>query len=243
MITNTVFRVIDISNPSKPKQVGFNPRSDNACNIEVSGNYGYIVDQHGLLVMNLSNPVEPVVVGGWNSWRQVTNIAISGNYAYITLEGTDLVVIDISEPRSPRAVGLYITRGNTEKIAVDRKYLYVTYTYVTYAYITEYNYRTTNRQYSYVANNNYGLEIIDISIPNEPKQAGVYNGYIGNIVVSDNYAYIVDTWGLRIIDISKPEKLVEVESHHTGQAHGLSVRGKYIYVADGSSGLKIWKQR
>jgi hypothetical protein len=59
--------------------------------------------------------------------------------------------------------------------------------------------------YAFVADDDFGLRILDISNPSSPLEVGTYlETGIWRITVSGNYAYVADDRSLRIIDITNP---------------------------------------
>jgi hypothetical protein len=53
-------RVIDVSNPSSPREVGFYDTPGYAYGVAVSGTYAYVADVwEGLRVIDVSNPSSP----------------------------------------------------------------------------------------------------------------------------------------------------------------------------------------
>jgi len=97
--------------------------------------------------------------------------------------------------------------------------------------------------YAYVADENSGLRIIDISDSSNPSEEGFYDtpGQAVGVYVSGDYAYVADRdSGLRILDINNPSNPFEAGFYDThGDAHGVYVYNQYAYVADGNSGLGI----
>ena len=101
---------------------------------------------------------------------------------------------------------------------------------------------TISGNYAYVADDNSGLAIIDISDPTNPGTP-VYrdtNGSAIGVTVRGNYAYVADyTSGLAIIDISNPSSPGTPVYRATSKAYGVAISGNYAYVAAGLSGLAI----
>ena len=99
-----------------------------------------------------------------------------------------------------------------------------------------------NGNYAYVADNNWGLAVIDISDPTNPG-APVYRnttGYAHGVFIKGNYAYVADyTSGLAIIDISNPSSPGTPVYRATSKAYGVAISGNYAYVADGDAGLAV----
>ena len=67
------------------------------------------------------------------------------------------------------------------------------------------------------------------------------HGYVNQVALSGNYAYLADDWGgLRIIDVSDPLNPWEVGSYEfDGWAGNVGVSGGYAYVNDAYHILRI----
>jgi hypothetical protein len=65
-------------------------------------------------------------------------------------------------------------------------------------------------------------------------------GFVKDVTIADNTAYVVDDEGLWVVDISNPAYPTEVGFYDTpGYAEGVTVAGQYAYVADGWAGLRV----
>lgn len=97
--------------------------------------------------------------------------------------------------------------------------------------------------YAYLAIGQQGIKIVEISDPENPKQAG----YITSVndpqalFVEDNFLYVAGgKAGIFLYDITQPESPVLVTSEVTsGNALDVVVKGEYAYIANGRSGLAI----
>jgi hypothetical protein len=119
-------RVIDVSNPSSPREVGFYDTPGYASGVAVSGTYAYVADRGaGLRVIDVSNPSSPREVGFYDTPGGAWGVAVSGTYAYVAAYDAGLRVIDVSNPSSPREVGFYDTPGYAWGVAVSGSYAYV----------------------------------------------------------------------------------------------------------------------
>ena len=77
-------RIINISNPLSPQQVGFYDSPGYAYGAAVSGNYAYVADWfRGLRIINISNPAALLEVGFYDTPGSAYGVAVSGNYAYV----------------------------------------------------------------------------------------------------------------------------------------------------------------
>jgi hypothetical protein len=96
--------------------------------------------------------------------------------------------------------------------------------------------------YAYVADDDAGLQVIDVSVPANPVRLwSDTGGSAWGVQVTDSYAYVADgPSGLRVIDVSDPTNPVRVGSHDTdGWAHSVTVHGDKIFVAGVADGLII----
>jgi len=77
-------RVINVSNPASPVEVGFYDTPGVSYGVEVRGDYAYVADGTALRIINISNPASPVQVGSYTTVG-VYDVALSGNYAYLAV--------------------------------------------------------------------------------------------------------------------------------------------------------------
>jgi hypothetical protein len=97
--------------------------------------------------------------------------------------------------------------------------------------------------YLYVADDNAGLQVIDVTDPENPEIVGVVDtpGAAYDVVISGNHAYVADHGaGLQVIDITIPASPQIVGSVDSpGLADGVAVSLTYAYLADGRSGIQV----
>ena len=92
-------RIINITNPDAPAEIGFYDTESYAGAIAVAGNYAYISDGwDGLRIINISNPSAPTEVGFYDTAGSTYDTVIQGDYAYVADADTGLRVIDVSDP-------------------------------------------------------------------------------------------------------------------------------------------------
>ena len=93
-------RVIDVSNPFSPLEIGSYPTFGDPEDVAISGNFAYVADyDSGLQVVNVAIPSNPVGLGLCHTAGHNRGVAVAGNYAYVAYY--DLAVINISNPTSP----------------------------------------------------------------------------------------------------------------------------------------------
>ncbi len=100
--------------------------------------------------------------------------------------------------------------------------------------------------YAYLADYGGGLQIINIFDPLSPVSKGNWIAPTGSnaygVAVSGSYAYVADRLPemLRIINIADPLNPTLIGSCDiAGYALGVSVVGKYTYVAANAEGFKV----
>lgn len=105
--------VIDISNPSAPRQLGFHElrynESTNGTSLVVNGNHVYLSNGQspGIRVFDVTQPAKPTEVNFYiPSYEPVLRLSIVGKYLYAA-DGTHMHMLDVSEPRFPSPVAVY----------------------------------------------------------------------------------------------------------------------------------------
>jgi hypothetical protein len=210
-------KIIDISNPFDPVEVGFCVTGSIPFAVGVSGNYVYLADlqsEFGLSVIDVSQPENPVEVGRCHDATHNTRMAVSGDHVFLSNSNHGFSVVNVSDPADPQLVfnGDFYNGGG---ITVSDNYLYIS----TYE----------------------GLNVFDISDPENPVQTGVCNVSCSSIEIVGELAYAAayDN-GLRVIDVSDPTGPFESGfSDIPGIAYDISVAGNYAYIASDEAGLQI----
>jgi len=218
-------RIIDVSDPEHPSEVGSCDTPDWPWGVAVAGNYAYVANgESGLRIIEVSDPQHPSEVGSCDTPDWAWGVAVAGNYAYVVGNSGSpdydgwLRVINVFEPANPSEEGSYDTPGRALGVAVAGNY-------------------------AYVADWESGLRIINVSNPLAPTDAGFYDtpGNAVGVAVAGNYAYVANgSSGLRIINVSNPLAPTEAGFYDTpGYADGVAVAGNYAYVADCDMSLHI----
>jgi hypothetical protein len=226
-------RVIDISDPASPSQVGsyeidgYGVGESGDC-VAVSGHFAYLVAQrredgrYDLQVIDISDVINPRPVSRCDiPWGYGSHLAIAGNYVYVVCVGGDtsrwLEIIDVSDPANPRHVGGCDTCACATAVAVAGRY-------------------------AYVVSSSDGLQVIDISDPANPRRVGGNSTFTGarwpvtlNVTVSGDKVYVAaGEDGLIILNTYQPPPCIE--SAEFGD-------GGFRLVFRGEAGRTIWLQR
>lgn len=242
---NSGLRVLDLSDPTAPVEVGYAVNSD-PCpgvwswmtdRVRVSGNQAYVLYFDGtwsfahyrLYVYDVSDPCAPRQMGYLSLPDNCTSLFVEGDYVYITsfedVGVSEVKVIDVSDPTQPVEVGSFGTPGMSHEVNV-----------------------TDNT--AYIADND-SLIIFDVTDPGSPIKLGSYAPQSGmalihNVAVQGDYVTITDaTFGVRILDASDASHIREVSSVPHNQTDvffsPMKVSGDLIYyMQDGDiSGKKL----
>ena len=143
-------------------------------------------------------------------------ITVNGNYAYIG-EGRNFLILDISQS-PPSKVGSKTLPGLIKGIAL----------------------LPPNNQYAYVADEEGGLQVVDVSSPTAPRLAGFYSTtnqlWSAAISIFGGRAYVADeTAGLQIFDLSNPTAPALLSSTSLGGGEAVIVKassnGVFAYVS------------
>lgn len=97
--------------------------------------------------------------------------------------------------------------------------------------------------YAFVADDWSGLQVIDVSDPENPTWAGACNDFMaanGVTLVGDRAYVAAMDWGVQVVDISDPTDPQRVGEYNTpGLARRIAVSLPYLYVAEFDGGLTI----
>ena len=161
-------RILNVSDPSKPVEVGsWDTGSFNAV-AAVSESYALLALPGGQLqILDVSNPgaireVGSIELGG------VGEIEVSGTYAYVLAAGPKLVTLDISNPADPKEVAVFSLPDS------DGRYRLA-----------------VSNGYAYLADGSFGTRrilILDVSNPAEPQQVAYYEDTTQRSENSPEYA-------------------------------------------------------
>ena len=260
-------RVIDISDPTHPSEAGYYLTEDYCYDVILSGDYAYIANNYdGLRIMDISDPINPVETGFCDTPGKAYGVFVQDDYAYVADFTSDLRVIDISDPANPFEVGHCEVLGSPNDVVVSGDYAYVSANGLHIIDITdpanpwEVSFCETpgtglgvalQGHYAYIADRDYGLQVINISDPENPFITG---SYIPNLIFIDahdvailgNYAYLAIggsaySWnsGILVIDVSNPSNPDCIASCESSFANGVFATGSYAYMAGQSCGLHL----
>ena len=171
-------RVLDVSDPAKPKAVGACNGLELAGRVTVVGTYAYVAaDFNGMRIIDVSDPARPREIGSFEGPGNVTKIAVAQPYAYLADYSGGLYIVEISNPKKPRQLGRY---GDfiVGDVAIAGKHALIAAG---------------------------GLEVIDVSQPERPKKVGGSSqedcDTAWTVAVAGDYVYTVSDAGLFVFHL------------------------------------------
>ncbi|MFQ5343005.1 MAG: LVIVD repeat-containing protein [Anaerolineae bacterium] len=212
-------RVIDVSDPAVLAEVGVLPGSVE--DVYIVGDYAYLTaGGTGLRVVNVSDPTALAEVGAYDAPGDARGVHVAGDYAYLADWRSGLHVVDVSDPTSPTAIGVFDMPTSSPRDV----------------YVTGNPSTGSGQRYAYVATEDDGLRIINVSDPAAPTEVGAYEmpgvPFL-DVYVAGHYAYVAAGGsGLRVIDVSNPAEPYEVGAYDTppGYANSVQIINHYAYV-------------
>ncbi|MBN1755580.1 hypothetical protein JW877_05120 [bacterium] len=208
-------RIIDVTRPSAPIEVGIAPMTPAAQQVVVVGDYAYVSNfyNNAFEIIDISDDTAPETIGSCDMPDQPICIYVLNYYAYVATSEAGLCIIDISIPQNPNIVGNYGPAHHAFGVKVSGNYAYMTDA------------------------GGEGLVVLDISNPHNPVKVGscIAGEYVHPIFLDGNYVYLGDLSdrAVRVVDISDPESPEQVGYIALpGGVFGIYGDGEYLYAID-----------
>lgn len=212
-------RVVDVSEPTMPREVGSLPEINDCLWLAAEGNLACAARaSKRIAFIDISDPAHPAVVCDTITFETPYCVALDAPYAYVADYMTGLLVYDVSNPVHPRMISISATPGYTYGVCVDG-----------------------NK--AYVADGATGLIIFDVSDPAHPVMLGTRrtNGTAWFVQSSGNTVLVGDrSQQLHSVDVSNPAHPRILASLDTpGTLWGLALTSTNAIIADGDNGLWV----
>lgn len=126
------FRVLDISTPAAPVEVGFIETSGSANEVVLSGNRAYVVEERDdLEIFDITDPSELATLGlhdiDSHNESDIMDIAASGDFVFISEKSHTLQVYNVSDPSNVQLVGWHDTEWDARDVVADENIVYLNY--------------------------------------------------------------------------------------------------------------------
>jgi len=200
-------QIVDVSNPAHPTGRGRCAPPNNICCVTVEGNYAYAGGDGGINVIDVSDPDIPRVVAHRDT--QALGIFALDSVLYSCGVGA-MVLWKITDPPN-------IVHRSTYGLPAIGRDIWVRY------------------PYAYVADDVEGLEIVDVSDPDNPQLAGRCNpgGSIWGIHVQGSFVFLADARSghVRVVDVSDPTnpRLLDSLRNSGGYTCDVWASGNHLY--------------
>jgi hypothetical protein len=207
--------VVDVSDPTSPRLLGTLHLPGAPYLLRVANQRIYSLDERGRLwVFDASDPVKPVQVAATGSLLPApTALTARDGLLYIADYEAGVVVVDATAPGQPHVIGHYTPTGT--QLLVDLALV---------------------GSYLYVARDNGGLLILDVSDPTRPTPAALVplTSPALAVAVVDTRAYVLESrCGLRLFDVSEPTAPVSSGFHGTtGLPWRLAASRAAVYLTE-----------
>ena len=208
-------------------------------NIITRGHLAYVANHvAGLTIVDVSKPLKPVIVSNLNPNIDCDAVALWHDTAVLYgHHESQIVLADIRDPAKPRQTGVCQLAPkifNGGELEVENGFAYVT--------------------------TKTGLVVVNVNDPANPELVATVNlGVVAqDVILKDGYAFVAaDERGVRVLDVSHPNKPVEVGHYQVGKefialalaveraAHVITsgtaaaTADYYIYVADMTGPAKV----
>jgi len=204
-------RIVDISTPTAPVELGAFLTSFSILDIHVSGNSAFLAAGFsGLVLLDVLNPTYPMELARFDTPDHAESVTVDGSFAYVADRYSGMRAIDITHLEVPAAIGSLTSPGDPRAIDVSDSV-------------------------AYLGDRPNGLQTIDVNDPRDPaliETLGV-DGDISAVEIVDGLAYVAaGSGGFQIIDVSNPESPTTVVSVDTDTiVQDVAVVGGLAYLA------------
>lgn len=170
----TSLLIVDVNDPAHPRQVFTDPArlrqatSGSMIAMTLAGQYGYFL-YHGnhMVIMDLTNPTAPVVKStlALSATADLYQVAATSSLAIVETKGGNLLPIDIHDPANPTPFALW-TNPNAGAQYLAPPAL------------------AADGNYAYLSLDGGGLQVVDLSSPQNLAVVGAYDGMCHTCIVA-----------------------------------------------------------
>lgn len=113
--------IIDVSDPSNPEEISRTPTGGDAKGVAVRDGAAFVSVSTDspkppwndeLRVYDITNDIAPVEIGSVELWGSAGGVSIDGDLLFVEVIGRGLLVVNVSDPAEPEAVGLAQMAGS-----------------------------------------------------------------------------------------------------------------------------------
>lgn len=273
---NAGLRILDLSEPDTLRIVGTVDTPDRALDVAVSGNTAFVADRYaGIRVIDVSDPFAPREIGFWDDDQHAVQVSRVDGELFLADRQNGLWSLDVASPTDPTPtwfhhlpeLSAFAVNGSTAAAGNEGGVLR----------ILDLSNRSTSGErgsidlagpiqavvlsgsYAYVAAEDRGLRIVDLSDPDEPEEIAAYLPehapgdpsddtefrYYPNapsawaVTLDDETAYLSLDNGIQVLDVSDPSDPRPIGRYdHSERAMQTVLRDDLLYAAF-DDGLRV----
>ena len=218
-------RILDVSNPFSPVEVGSILSGSNVFKVEVQKTLAFVsIENQGFSIIDISNPMQPKKLGSLNTPGSVYGIDFSANHAFIADYDGGFRVVNISDPNHPQEIAAISNVKNALDVIVSGNY----------AYLLIFQSTGGNQ-----------LKVADISNPLNPSVINTIDLESGSQVIhmKGSNLFVGGFNGMQVLDMSDPANPVPTTVIIPGLQNvtDMTHYGDCLYIADESNGFIIYQ--
>lgn len=117
-------RVLDVSDPVAPRELGAFPSAVASTDLHLAGNRLFVATARGMDILDVTDPAAIRVVGQFRGGI-ATGIDVQGNHAFLATGGPGVEVVDVSQPEAPVRIGRIFTGDPVHSVRVRGRHAFI----------------------------------------------------------------------------------------------------------------------
>jgi hypothetical protein len=216
---NRGLALMDVSDPAAIEEITVTSMATGAVRVAVSGDVAYAAaGTNGLMSFRASASIPLDLFGGNDFPFGFQEPVVEGHLTFVPCVVNGMMIYDLSDPANLTHVGAFREDG-------------VSYTTLALA---------VKGDYAFLADNNQGFLIVDISDPGNPFLVNQYAGSFQDIAIQGNTAYMVGSSFINAFDITDPTAISLMDDYTPSYSpSAVAVDGRYVYVAVYFGGVDV----
>jgi len=205
-------RIIDISNPSNPNEVGHYDSTTVQSVNELNG-VAYVSDRMSgsVLLLDVSHPDSIRLLSSYED-NGYSGVSLSDSLAFM-FDGA-VEIVNVTDPTQPQFLGYYYNYDAWWPTQVIRR-----------------------DSVAFVADYNCGFEALNINNTGDPTRISVYEqATIYQAKAVGDYAYVAANDGLHIVNVQNPSSPFQVGFYPSQYLSAVAINGDYVYITDWATG-------
>ncbi|MBM63653.1 MAG: hypothetical protein CL484_11975 [Acidobacteria bacterium] len=221
---HSTFSVWDVSDPSRPVQMGTIDLPQEIWGFRVRGDRAYLgANFFGVAILDISDPTDPSIMGNHETLGQTKIGAVYEDRVVLIDHMEGMVLVDVSDESEPAGAGSFFLDGYARDVV-------------------------TSGRMAYATDSPTGLYVFDLSQPGPPEPVGVLHAPAAPRAIEVQHeegepsGILAGAGGgdLQIYDATDPANPVRAATVETpGRAARVAMLGPYVFVADAEAGVLV----